>query len=468
MRNSMYDYDGWTRDSGMVPQDWEPGKAPEPYGEVPGGLPPEPPQPRRTPDLWRRKKAPRPKKSRPREENGTGGFCLTLALLLILTGVAVYFQGGARPGQAPAERFWDQFHGWDRYYEYMEETDWVEDLDKTSIPRAPVGTGVVLTLTPDQGTVLTPQEIYAQVSPAVVGIRAVVEEGMYLGTGVVMTSDGYIITNAHVISGAEKASVVFADNSKAEALLVGCDGETDLAVLKVDKKGLTPAQFGDSSQLRVGDPAYAIGNPLGEELRGTMTSGIISAIDRTVDMDGQSMTLIQTNAALNSGNSGGALINAAGQVVGITNMKMMSDWETIEGLGFAVPTSLAKIVVDQIISLGYYTGRPTLGIQVVDHFDADGNPDGAEVKSVKKLSDGSGRLFAGDVIVSAQDLPVTCTDDLLRIKDWMVVGEELRLQVWTGEESGEGGKQLIEIPVKLMRSSDLADSPYLSTRRNAE
>lgn len=284
---------------------------------------------------------------------------------------------------------------------------------------------------------------------------------MYLGTGVVMSSDGYIITNAHVISGAEKASVVFSDGSRANALLVGYDGETDLAVLKVDKQGLTPAVFGDSSQLQVGDPAYAIGNPLGEELRGTMTDGIISAIDRTVDMDGQSMTLLQTTAALNSGNSGGALINAAGQVVGITNMKMMSDWETIEGLGFAVPTAQAKVVVDQIISLGYYTGRPTLGITVQDHFDADGNPDGAEVVNVKKLSDGCGKLFAGDVIVAAQDIPVTCTDDLLRIKDWLMVGEDLRLQVWTGEE-------VVEVPVRLMRSSDLADSPKLYTKRGEE
>ncbi len=463
MRNSIYDYDGWKRDSGMVPQEWKPGEAPAPYGEVPGSqsAPPEGPS-RRTPNLWkgkRGKKAPGTPKRRPREENGTGGFCLVLALILILTGVAVYFQGGIMPGDSPVERFWEQFPGWDRYYEYAEETDWMEDLEKTSIPHASLG-DATLTLTPNEGEVLTPQEVYAKVSPAVVGIRAVVDGGMYLGTGVVMTADGYIITNAHVISGAQKASVVFSDNSRVEALLVGYDGETDLAVLKVNRKDLTPAVFGDSTQLQVGDPAYAIGNPLGEELRGTMTNGIISAIDRTVDMDGQSMTLLQTNAALNSGNSGGALINAAGQVVGITNMKMMSDWETIEGLGFAVPTAQAKVVVDQIISLGFYTGRPALGITVVDHYDADGNPDGAEVRSVKKLSDSSGKLFAGDVIVSAQGVPVTCTDDLLRIKDWLIVGEELHLQVRAGEET-------LEISITLQRSSDLSDSPELKTRREA-
>lgn len=475
MRNSIYEHDDWTRDPGQAPQDWQPGEPPTPYGDVPGAQTGG--SGRRTPELWRGRRekqssGPKGKRSRLREENGTGGFCLVLALLLILTGVAIYFQGRIMPGQSPSEKFWDefrgQFGGWDRYYDSIEETDWLEDLDKTSIPLAPLDSSVTLELASSEGASLTPQEIYARVSPAVVGIRAMVDEGMYLGTGVVMTADGYIITNAHVIAGTQKASVIFSDNSKADARLVGYDGETDLAVLKVEREGLTAAEFGDSSQLRVGDPAYAIGNPLGEELRGTMTSGIISAIDRTVDMDGQSMTLLQTNAALNSGNSGGALINAAGQVVGITNMKMMSDWETIEGLGFAVPTSLAKIVVDQIVSLGYYTGRPALGITVVNHYDENGDPDGAEVRGVKKQSGASGKLFAGDVIVSAQDLPVTCTDDLLRIKDWLIVGEQLRLQVWTGEQTPDGEKKLLEISVELMRSSDLSDSPELISRRGEE
>ena len=284
---------------------------------------------------------------------------------------------------------------------------------------------------------------------------------MYLGTGVIMTEDGYIVTNAHVIAGAQKASVVFANNSRSEALLVGYDGETDLAVLKVDRQGLTPAVFGDSAQLRVGDPAYAIGNPLGEELRGTMTSGIISAIDRTVDMDGQSMTLIQTNAALNSGNSGGALINAAGQVVGITNMKMMSDWETIEGLGFAVPTTMAKLVVDQIIAEGSYAGRPIMGITVTDHFDFNEDPDGAEIVSVKEGTDASGKLYAGDVIVQANGETVRCVDDLLRVKDRMAVGEELSLQVWTGGANG----RMLEITITLQRSLDHAEGENSYTQR---
>lgn len=470
MRSSMYDYDGWSRDTGMVPQHWEPGQPVEPYGEVPGGQPPAPenvPGPRRTPQLWggrKKQSSPRPKKERPREENGTGGFCLLLALLLILTGVAVYFQGGIQAGESMMEQFWDwdEFEGWGKYYYYEygdDDSDWVEDLEGTSIERAPLREDVTLALTPAGESELTAREIYDRVSPSVVGIRAMVEDGMYLGTGVVMTGDGYIITNAHVIAGAQSSSVIFSNNSRAKALLVGYDGETDLAVLKVDREDLVPAEFGDSSQLRVGDPAYAIGNPLGEELRGTMTSGIISAIDRTVDMDGQSMTLIQTNAALNSGNSGGALINSAGQVVGITNMKMMSEWETIEGLGFAVPTAQAKVVVDQIISLGYYTGRPALGITVADHYDDDGSPDGVEVISVKKGSGAEGRLYAGDIIVSAQELSVSCTDDLLRIKDWLIVGEEIHLQVRTEAE------ELVEVSLPLSRSSEMTEKKDSTARR---
>lgn len=357
------------------------------------------------------------------------------------------------------EWFWDQPRSWNRYYEYIEDPNWLEELENTTIPRAPVGDGTTLDLAPGGEESLTAREIYDRVCPAVVGIRAMLDEGMYLGTGVVMSEDGYIVTNAHVISGTQRVDVIFFNNRKAEAFLVGYDGETDLAVLKVERQGLAAASFGDSAQLRVGDPAYAIGNPLGEELRGTMTDGIISAIDRTVDMDGQSMTLIQTSAALNSGNSGGALVNAAGQVVGITNMKMMSQGETIEGLGFAVPSALAKEVVDQIIATGSYTGRPGLGVRVTDHFDAQGEPDGAEIVSVKKTSNGSGRIFAGDVIVAAQGEPVTCSDDLLRIKEGYRVGDSLTLQVWTGTE-------LRELSVKLLRSSDLAQAPDLYTRRS--
>lgn len=466
MRSSMYDYNGWSRDSGMVPQKWEPGEAPAPYGDVPGSCPPEPEEPRgrRTPSLWRKaekKKTRSGKRPLPREENGTGGFCLVLALLLILTGVAVYFQGGILPGEAPVEQFRDPSGGWSRYYGAGEETDWVGDLDSISMERAPLRDDVTLTLAPMEGMELTAREIYQRVSPSMVGIRVAAGDGIHLGTGIIMTGDGYIVTNAHILSEGREASVIFSNNSQAEALLVGYDGETDVAVLKVDRQGLTPAVFGDSSRLQVGDLAYAIGNPLGEELRGTMTSGIISAVDRVVDMGGRDMTLLQTSAALNVGNSGGALINAAGQVVGITNMKMETQWETVEGLGFAVPSSIVKPVVDQIIAQGSYVGRPAVGVTVIDHFDFNNIPDGAEVFSVTAGSDAEGKLFVGDVIVEANGEPIRCVDDLLRVRGQMAVGEELPLRVWTGGADG----QMLEITITLQRSLDHADGEQSYTQR---
>ena len=137
-----------------------------------------------------------------------------------------------------------------------------------------------------------------------------------------------------------------------DAMLVGGDADQDVAVLKIDAKDLTAAQFGVSDDLSVGDKVYAIGNPLGLELRGTFTDGIVSAVNRDVDVDGVTMTLIQTNAALNSGNSGGPLVNEYGQVVGVNTIKMMSGYDTIEGLGFAIPTSLAVRWINEIIQSG--------------------------------------------------------------------------------------------------------------------
>ena len=155
--------------------------------------------------------------------------------------------------------------------------------------------------------------------------------GASVGTGVILTEDGYIITNAHVIAGGTSCYVALADGSIFDAALVGYDAEQDLAVIKAQDtdgraaQGLPAAEFGDSDALSVGDPVYAIGNPLGVELRGTLTDGIVSAINRDVDVDGVTMTLIQTNAALNNGNSGGPLINRYGQVIGINVMKMGMD-----------------------------------------------------------------------------------------------------------------------------------------------
>ena len=182
------------------------------------------------------------------------------------------------------------------------------------------------------------------------------------GTGVVLSSDGYIVTNAHVVENSNAISVQLTDDRSFAARLVGCDDISDLAVLRIDCSDLTPAQFGDSSTLRVGDTVVAIGDPLGAAFRGTYTNGIVSAINRDVDMNGRTMTLIQTNAALNSGNSGGPLINCYGQVIGINTMKIgaFTDTAGVEGLGFAIPSTQVKEIVDQIVAQGYVSGAMML------------------------------------------------------------------------------------------------------------
>ena len=215
-----------------------------------------------------------------------------------------------------------------------------------------------------QGGGMSLQDIYTRNIPSVVSITCQSSRSSSSGTGVVLSADGYIVTNAHVVENSSAVTVQLTDDRTFSARLVGCDDISDLAVLRIDCTDLTPAQFGDSSTLRVGDTVVAIGDPLGAAFRGTYTNGIVSAINRDVDMNGRTMTLIQTNAALNSGNSGGPLINCYGQVIGINTMKIgaFTDTAGVEGLGFAIPSTQVKEIVDQIISQGYVSGRPTLGI----------------------------------------------------------------------------------------------------------
>ena len=209
------------------------------------------------------------------------------------------------------------------------------------------------------------QDIYTRNIPSVVSITATGYHSSSTGTGVVLSDDGYIVTNAHVVEGAAAISIQLTDNRIFEADLVGRDEVSDLAVLYVETEGLTPAQFGDSSALRVGDTVVAIGDPLGVKFRGTYTNGIVSAINRDVDVNGHTMTLIQTNAALNSGNSGGPLINCYGQVIGINTMKIsdIASSAGVEGLGFAIPSATVCTIAQQLITQGYVSGRPTLGLE---------------------------------------------------------------------------------------------------------
>ena len=434
MRRSDYDLPSPpVADSSFPGRGWVRTPPAAPYGEVPREKTAlsEPSAPHRG-RRQRRKKG--------KARWGLRGLILFLALLLVLGGAALLLSRDRQKPSPSAQPSQGQ-----------NENDWAAKLDDTTAPRAPTGDGTVMTLAPLEGEALTAQGIYRKVNPSVVGVRAIQTTGASLGTGVILSSDGYIVTNAHVISGGRTLQVVYDSGAWQEALLVGYDADTDLAVLKVEAADLPAAVFGDSSQLQVGDTAYAIGNPLGEELRGTLTNGIISAIDRAVDMDGTEMTLIQTTAALNPGNSGGALINDRGQVVGITNMKMMSSYNTIEGLGFAIPTVSAKAVVDQIIEKGFYEGPGMLGVTVQDPpYDGDG-PLGAYVVSVIPGCDAEKQgIKAGDVILSAGANVVTGVDGLLAAKEGISPGETLSLKVWRDGD-------IVTVTVTLMSEDALAE-----------
>ena len=183
------------------------------------------------------------------------------------------------------------------------------------------------------------------------------------GSGVIISADGYIVTNDHVISGANSIAVRLHDGTTLDAALVATDAKTDLAVIRVQAQELIPATLGTSADLVVGQPVVAIGNPLGR-LGGTVTDGIISAKDRVISIDGEHMTLLQTNAAVNPGNSGGGLFDAQARLVGVVNSK--SSGSDVEGLGFAIPIDTARPVIEQLITQGYVSGRPSLGMELVE------------------------------------------------------------------------------------------------------
>ena len=288
------------------------------------------------------------------------------------------------------------------------------DTDKVTLAPSAVGTENM----PQEGG-LSLQDIYAKVIDSVVSISCTSARGSSTGTGVVLTQEGYIVTNCHVVEDAQHIQVLLSDERTVDAVLVGLDEVSDLAVLHISAENLSPAQLGDSASLRVGDTVVAIGDPLGIKLRGTMTDGIISAINRDIDVDGRTMNLIQTNAALNSGNSGGPLINCYGQVIGINTMKMGDSMSVagVEGLGFAIPSATVSDIVNQIIAQGYVSGRPTLGItgesiSNLYHFYYR-LPKGLYITAVERGSsaDQAG-IEEGDILLSLDGADITSADAL--------------------------------------------------------
>ena len=280
---------------------------------------------------------------------------------------------------------------------------------------------------------LSLQAIYSQCIDSVVSITT----QSSTGTGVVISDRGYIVTNHHVVEEAKQIQVLLSDDRKLQATLVGKDKASDLAVLRVEAEGLVPAVFGDSEGLRVGDMVCAIGDPLGVGLRGTMTNGIISAINRAITTGGRTMTLIQTNAALNSGNSGGPLINCFGQVIGINTMKIGDNMSIagVEGLGFAIPSVTVKSIVDQLIAQGYVSGRPYLGIQGEEVSQLYQYyyrlPEGLFLTKVVSGSDAQRKgLTEGDILISLDGRQITGPEDLTTVLSGHKVGDQIEAVIF--------------------------------------
>jgi len=394
-------------------------------------------------------KAPAVPQKKKRRRAGLWIFLGCLAALVVLIGIgiavdAVQVRWEVSRGEPP--------YGFDfEMDEYLPEPGWEET--EILLPTAEAGQGVELEVHKNHGDALTPQELYRQVNPAVVSVILEMEDGLGMGTGVIFREDGYIVTNYHVVAGGTACQVMLESGYSYEAKYIGGDRQRDLAILKIDQTGLAAAEFGDSDRLVVGDPVYAIGNPLGFELRGTLTDGIVSAVDRTMEMDsGASLDLIQTNAALNEGNSGGPLINQYGQVVGINviKMRMRSSDVSVEGLGFAIPSAEMERLINDILTYGELQPEPVLGLMVMN-LGEQLTEDlwGAEVDGVTAggAADRAG-VRKGDFIIAVGDVePVLGSKDVLRARQAYHVGEQMPMKLWRDGE-------IIEVILDLQEAAD--------------
>lgn len=256
------------------------------------------------------------------------------------------------------------------------------------------------------------------------------------GSGVILTQSGYIITNNHVVEDADSITVRLRNGEEYEAELIGADSKSDIAVIKIDAEELTVAVVGDSSLLQVGELAVAIGNPLGE-LGGTVTDGIISALDREITIDGENMTLLQTNAAINPGNSGGGLFNGRGELIGIVNAK--SSGTDIEGLGFAIPVNHAMEVFNDLVEYGYVRGRVDVGMQMLEINDTQTaymyrvNQLGLYVYQVENGSSAQNAgLQSGDYVLSVDGTEISSLADFNSAIDAHNIGDQVEISVLRG------------------------------------
>ena len=341
----------------------------------------------------------------------------------------------------------------ENYYTATEDSRTKINIEQAALPR-----DFNCTVAP-AGEELSLQELYRRCSQSIVAISGYVngKSGYNWGTGVILSEDGLVLTNTHVIADCDRATVTLGDDTVCEARLVGADSISDIAVLKIEASGLTPAVFGDSSALEIGDSVAAIGNPLGEEYRLTLTRGIISGIERGINYKGHNMSLLQTDTAINEGNSGGPLLNMYGQVVGITNMKMMSSYSSIEGIGFAIPSNTAVNIINLLAEKGTVVGRPALGITVgmipdearAQYGDLMPEEGGLYVVSVSDGSDAKEKgMLPGDIIMRVDGTVVVTTTDLSDMKDKLSVGDTMHFVILRDGET-------LEMDIALVETNDV-------------
>lgn len=394
-----------------------------------------------------------PKKNR-RKDKGRGSIAITIAVCMICS--FVFGLGGG----VLAFNYAVKTHGTQAEGSAAAETA-IPVVPTPASTAAAAGSPIKTTSGREEAT-LTYKEIVNEAADSVVEIATQAIYNSYFsqqsiytgaGSGVIVSQDGYIVTNNHVVSGASTIAVRTKDGESYEAMLVATDADTDLALLKIEASGLKPIVFGDSGALEVGDVVVAIGNPLGT-LGGTVTQGIISALDRDLTIDGEKMTLLQTDASVSPGNSGGALVNDRGELVGIVNAK--SSMTGVEGIGFAIPSNHVKEIIDQLLQHGYVTGRVFLGIMPLEI----SSQQHAMMYGVKEIGlyvyavvEGSGAeaagLQQGDLIRSINGQTLTTADELNTVLEGCSVGDivsivverkgrEVVVQATLGEKVPEG------------------------------
>ncbi|MHB8064795.1 MAG: S1C family serine protease [Ruminiclostridium sp.] len=383
------------------------------------------------------------------ERNRNHKFLTYMSLVLITSIVTSFIVGGAMYSSF-SKQLNEQIGSVQKTVAQVSTNGKKAATEIDSLTKSVTGTNLVTSTSPDD---LTVTEIAKKVGPSIVGIKMTVPNSRQSsffgsnsstsdseGSGIIISKDGYIMTNYHVVqyadpnSGAKNTTltVYLPDKREAKATFVGGDSDNDLALIKVNLSDLPVAELGDSSAVEVGDPAVAIGNPLGMEFAGSVTYGVISALNRQLDTGDVTMNLIQTDAAINPGNSGGALVNSKGQVIAINSAKISVTG--VEGLGFAIPINTAKPIVEQLKSYGYVKGKPLVGISAQEVSEEISSMYGIPVGVyITDVTAGGAAVNAGikkgDVIIKLDGKEIKTMSDIDAIKKLHKAGDTVDVVV---------------------------------------